>query len=208
MDARPHERTMKQFAELVPVILFFLAYSLDGTTVSLAGWEYRFDGFYSATAVMMIAVAAQLVLTRLVLGRVEKRLLWLAAAVFVFGGATLALRNPLFFQWKPTIFNWAMALVFVIVRWRTGSSVAERAMDGQLQLPAEAWLRIDRLWIANFLLVGALNLAVAYSFSEATWVSYKLYSMIGFTVLLSLATVALIAPYLRETGDDPPAGTG
>lgn len=199
---------MKQIAELIPILLFFLAYQMDGRTLAAAGLEYRFDGIYSATAVLMIATAAQLVLTRALSGRLERRLMVLGAAVFVFGGATLALRNQLFIQWKPTIFNWALAAFFAVTRWRTGHSALESAMDGQLQLPAVAWLRLDRLWVVYFLAVGALNLAVAYGFSEATWVAYKLWSAIGFTILLSVATVALMMPYLREADREPPAGAG
>jgi intracellular septation protein len=199
---------MKQIAELLPVALFFLAYQADGSTVTAFGLEYRFDGIYSATAVLMLATAVQLLLTRILSGRLERRLLMLGAAVFVFGGATLALHNQLFIQWKPTIFNWALALVFAVTRWRTGRSALATAMEGQLELPPQAWLRLDRLWVGYFVLVGALNLAVAYTFSEATWVAYKLYSAIGFTLLLSVATVVLIMPHLREAGGEPPAGAG
>ena len=199
---------MKQLAELLPVVLFFVVYQLDGRTVTLGGWEYRFDGIYSATAVLMLATVAQLALTRLLTGRVEKRLLLLTGVVCVFGGATLALHNQLFIQWKPTIFNWALALVFAVTRWRTGRSALQTAMDGQLELPPAAWLRLDRLWVGYFVLVGVLNLVVAYLFSEATWVAYKLYSAIGFTLALSIATVVLVMPYLREAEREPPTGTG
>jgi len=199
---------MKQIVELIPVILFFAVYQLDGRTVQLAGMEYHFDGIYSATAVLMLATLVQIVGTRLVTGHLERRLLILGAVVLAFGGATLLLRNQIFIQWKPTVFNWALAGVFIIGRWWTGRSVMERAMGEQLQLPPVAWQRLDRLWTWNFLLVGALNLFVAYRFSEATWVSYKLYSAIGFTLLLSVLTVALVMPYLRESGDEPPAGAG
>ena len=125
----------------------------------------------------------------------------LAGVVMAFGGATLLFHNQVFIQWKPTIFNWALAVAFAGTRWWTGRSALEKAMGSQLQLPPEGWLKLDRLWTLYFRVVGALNLFVAYRFSEATWVSYKLYSSIGFTLLITLVTVALLAPYLRETPD-------
>jgi intracellular septation protein len=192
---------MQQIAELIPVVLFFIAYRMDGTVLALWGIEYRFDGIYSATAVLMAATALQVVLTRLLSGHLEKRLLILAGVVMAFGGATLLFHNQVFIQWKPTIFNWALAVAFAGTRWWTGRSALEKAMGSQLQLPPEGWLKLDRLWTLYFLVVGALNLFVAYRFSEATWVSYKLYSSIGFTLLITLVTVALLAPYLRETPD-------
>jgi intracellular septation protein len=51
---------MKQLAELLPVVLFFVVYQLDGRSLALGGWEYHFDGIYSATAVLMIATVLQL----------------------------------------------------------------------------------------------------------------------------------------------------
>lgn len=198
---------MKQFAELLPVVLFFVVYQLDGRTLALGGWEYHFDGIYSATAVLMVATVLQLVLTRLLSGHVEKRLLLLTAVVCAFGAATLLLRNQLFIQWKPTIFNWVLAAVFVGTHALTGKTVMERAIGAQLSLPAVAWRRLNSLWVANFLVVGALNLYVAYRFSEAAWVSYKLYSSIGFTLLVTALTVALIMPYTKD-GEEPPAGAG
>jgi intracellular septation protein len=194
---------MQQLAELIPVLLFFLAYRMDGTTLAIGGLSYHFDGIYSATAVLMLATALQLILTRILTGRLEKRLLILSAVVMAFGGATLIFHDHLFIQWKPTIFNWALAMVFAGTRWWTGRSALEKAMGTQLQLPPEGWRRLDSLWTAYFVLVGALNLVVAYRFSESTWVSYKLYSSIGFTLLITLVSVAVLSPYLRETQDAP-----
>ena len=198
---------MKQLAELLPVVLFFVAYQLDGRSLALGGWEYHFDGIYSATSVLMIATVLQLVLTRLLSGHIEKRLLLLTAVVCAFGTATLLLRNQLFIQWKPTIFNWVLAAVFVGTHALTGKTVMERAIGAQLSLPAVAWRRLNSLWVANFVVVGALNLFVAYRFSEAAWVSYKLYSAIGFTLLVTALTVALIMPHVKD-GEEPPAGAG
>ena len=40
-----------------------------------------------------------------------------------------------------------------------------------------------RCGLAFFLLVGAVNLYVAYSFSEAFWVKFKLFGMLGMTIV-------------------------
>ncbi len=189
---------MKQLAELVPVLLFFIVYQLDGQEIAVAGLHYTFDGIYSATAVLMLATAAQLALTRLLTGAFEKRLLWLFAAVLVFGSATLLLRSELFIQWKPTVFNWALAAAFIVAPFIGRKTLLERGLGDQVALPAAIWKRLNLLWIANFLVVGTLNLVVAYQFSEAFWVSYKLYSAIGFTLLLAVLTAVIIAPHISE----------
>ena len=199
---------MKQLAELIPVVVFFVVYQMNGETISIGGWHHHFDGIYSATAALMIATVIQIAATLVLVGRIESRLWFLLGAVLVFGGATLWLHDRLFIQWKPTLFNWGMATAFIATQYLTGKSAMARLMGDQLALPDLVWRRLNTLWVANFLLVGALNLVVAYRFSEQVWVSSKLYSMIVFTLLLSALTVALIMPHLRQENDEPPAAAG
>ncbi len=190
---------MKQLLEFIPIALFFVVYQLDGEQVTVADWSYEFDGIFSATAVLIGATCIQVLIARLIDGSWEKRSLWTLVAVALFGGATLALRDQTFIQWKPTIFNWGLALAFAIFLFGTSRSLLERALGAQLELPKDVWRRLNLLWIANFTIVGALNLVVAYRFSEATWVSYKLYSAIGFTLLLTLITALMISPHLEAS---------
>ena len=189
---------MKQLAEFLPIALFFIVYQLKGTSIELAGWEHTFDGIYSATAVLMIATVAQVVLTYAFTRTLEKRLLWLMLAVLVFGGATLVFHNQMFIQWKPTIFNWVLAVVFGGSQFVGDKNLMERTLGSQIHLPKPVWSRLNLLWVCNFAIVGGLNLVVAYGYSEETWVSYKLYSAIGFTLLLTILTALLISPYLKE----------
>lgn len=189
---------MKQLAELVPILLFFLVYKMDGHQLQLGPIDYQFDGIYTATAVLMLATISQVVIARLSTGKLEKRQLWLLVAVLVFGGATILLRNELFIQWKPTIFNWAMGLVFLGSQFIGKQNLIARTLGSQLEVPYAVWTRLNYMWSAYFFVVGALNIYVAYRFSQDFWVSYKLYSSIGFTVALSILTVALLAPHIRE----------
>ena len=189
---------MKQLAEFVPIALFFIVYQLNGEAVSLGGWSYTFDGIYTATAVLMIATLLQVALTYAFTRELEKRGLWMLLAVLVFGGATLLLRNQMFIQWKPTIFNWALAIAFGASQFIGDKNLMERTLGSQIRLPKPVWSKLNLLWVANFAIVGTLNLVVAYGFSEATWVSYKLYSAIGFTVVLTVLTAVMISPHLKE----------
>ncbi len=189
---------MRQLAEFIPIALFFIVYQMDGKTIDIGSFSYTFDGIFSATAVLMIATVTQVLLTWIISHTLERRLLWMLVAVCLFGSLTLVFRNELFIQWKPTIFNWALALVFGASQFMGGKNLMERTLGSQLQLPHAVWTRVNWLWTLNFIVVGALNLVVAYYFSEQTWVSYKLYSAIGFAVLLMLITTLVLAPYLKD----------
>lgn len=192
---------MRQIFDLVPLILFFVTYKMDGDTIELLGFSYTFDGIFSATAVLMASTALHLLLTRLITGKAEKQLLWLFAVIMVAGTATLVLRNEVFIQWKPTIFNWGLAIVLFGSLFIGKKSILERMLGQQLELPSRAWSRLNQLWIANFLIVGGLNLYVAYNYSEATWVDYKLYSALIFTVVLLILTMFIIFPHIKDQAE-------
>ena len=194
---------MKQLLELLPLVLFFGAYQMDGDTLAVGGWSHTFDGIFSATAVLMISTALTWLISSLLEKRNDKRLMWMTLAVLLFGAATLILRDQRFIQWKPTVFNWVLATVFLGSQFIGKRTVLERVLGNQLILPRPIWTRLNVLWIGNFALVGALNLFVAYRFEEAVWVSYKLYSSIGFTLALMLLTVAIVAPHVKDDGEQP-----
>ena len=195
---------MKQIAEFVPIVLFFIVYQLDGQSISWAGWTYHFDGIFSATAALMVATVLQVVFSYALTRRLEKRLLWLLLAVLVFGGATLIFRNQMFIQWKPTIFNWALAVAFGFSPFIGDKNLMERTLGSQIHLPKPVWTKLNLLWVANFFIVGGLNLVVAYEFSEKVWVSYKMYSSIGFTLALTILTALVISPHLKEDAAEDP----
>ena len=189
---------MRQLLEFVPIALFFIVYQMDGDTVSLYGWTHTVDGIFTATAVLMIATVIQVLATWALTRQLEKRLLWVGLAACSFGAATLLLRNEMFIMWKPTIFNWVLAFVFGASQFIGQRNLMERTLGSQIQLPHRIWTRLNLLWVAHFSVVGALNLVVAYGYSEATWVSYKMYSAILFTILLTGLTAFIVAPHLKE----------
>ncbi|MEK9919595.1 MAG: inner membrane-spanning protein YciB [Halieaceae bacterium] len=201
---------MKQLLEFLPLVLFFGAYQLSGETLTLGNWSHTFDGIFSATAVLMACSVVVWLIGSMVDRRNDKRLMWMALAVVIFGSATLILRDQRFIQWKPTVFNWGLAVVFLTSQFFGEKNLLERLMGQQLTLPQRAWGYLNALWIANFTLVGALNIFVAYRFEEAFWVSYKLYSSVGFTLLLMVLSILLVMPYLKDqdSSNDEPESLG
>jgi intracellular septation protein len=193
---------MKQILEFLPIVLFFGAYQMDGETLTVGAWSHTFDGLFSATAVLMIATIAVWLIMLAITQRNDKRLMWMMVAVVAFGTATLILRDQRFIQWKPTVFNWGLAALFFGSQFVGKKTLLERVLGQQLVLSVIIWKRLNALWVTNFITVGALNLFVVYQYEEAFWVSYKLYSSIGFTVLMMLLTVMIVAPHLKSEDQD------
>jgi intracellular septation protein len=61
-------------------------------------------------------------------------------------------------------------------------------MGEQIKLdPPSLWNTLNLMWVGYFLVCAVLNLYVAYNFSEATWVNFKLFGLMGLTIVFALA---------------------
>ncbi len=190
---------MKQLLEFLPLIIFFIVYQMSGTTLSVGDSEYTFDGIYTATIALILTTILQVIIVRLVWGSVEKRLLGVAGAVIIFGGATVLLKDPVFIFWKPTVFNWALAGVSVVWHVMRGKCLFEDLLPDEVEMPKHIWKRVTVASTLHFFIVGAVNLYVAYNFSMDAWVSFKLWSAVLFTLIWAVVIGVIMGPHLKET---------
>jgi len=178
---------MKFLTDLLPVLVFFVAFKLGGIFVATA-------------AAMAVAVlqAGWIWLRR---GRLEPMQLAVVGLIVALGALTLIFNDPAFFFWKPTLVNWAFALVLLGGELFGHKGVLERLLASQLTLPRPAWKRLTYSWIAFFVGMGALNLFVAYRFDLDTWVNFKLYGVLGLTLLFALLQGVYFSRYLEIEPD-------
>lgn len=188
---------MQQFLDFLPIAVFGAVYFSTGD-------------IYQATLVLMIATVVQVGITWLVKRRIGTQLWMVLVISMVFGGLTLALHDKQFLFWKPTIMNWAFAGILaggVLI----GRNPLQTVLGAQLELPPRAWRNLTLGWAAGCFLEGGLNLVVAYHFSEAFWVGYKLWGGLVITAMfIGLTAVYLVrGGYLPdEDGVGPPAVAG
>jgi intracellular septation protein len=50
--------------------------------------------------------------------------------------------------------------------------------------------------------MGALNLFVAYTFAENIWVNFKLFGMLGLTLLFVVVQAVYMSRYISDTGEN------
>jgi intracellular septation protein len=189
---------MKLFFDFLPIVLFFVAYKLGGGVYSFNGETYEIEGIYAATAVMIAATIFQVSYTWLRHRRVERAHLITLVLVVLLGGLTLWLQNPDFIKWKPTAVNWLFALVFIGAYLFTDKSLLERMMAEHIQLPVKIWARLNLAWILFFIGSGIANLYVAFNFDETTWVNFKLFGMLGLTLVFVIAQSIYLARHAVE----------
>ncbi|EHQ56785.1 Intracellular septation protein A [gamma proteobacterium HIMB55] len=189
---------MKQALEFFPLVVFVAVFNLSGKTLTLGEYAYTFDSIYSATIALVVATLMQVIIVKIVWGKVEKRLLVVAAAVALFGGATVVLRDPVFIFWKPTVFNWGLAGIYVVWHLVRKRCFFQELLPDEIEMPQHAWNKVTLVSTLHFFMVGAVNLYVAYNYSMATWVSFKLWSAFLFTILWAVIIGVIMGPYLKE----------
>jgi intracellular septation protein len=173
---------MKFVVDLLPVLLFFAAYHL-------------YD-IYVATAAAIAAAVIQAGVTWIRHRRVETAQQVTLGLLLVFGGLTLALRDPDFIKWKPTVVNWLFAAAFFVSGLILERNLLRRIMDHSISLPERVWQRLNWAWVGFFLLLGATNLFVAYRFPEPVWVNFKLFGLTGLTLLFVIGQGIYMARHL------------
>lgn len=160
---------MQLLIDYIPIVFFIAA--------------YFFKDIYFATMVLMATMPVILVVQWLITKKVNRIYLASTGLVLVLGGATLFFHNPTFLYWKPTVLNWVIALVFLASQWIGDKTIVQRMMGHAAQLAADQWRTLNLMWVVFFLLSGAVNIYVAYNFSEAFWVKFKLFGMLGLTIV-------------------------
>lgn len=178
---------MQLLIDFLPVIVFFAVYKGYGAFISADG------AMFAATGAIMIAMSIQIAIQWIRKRTVNKMLLTSGVLVLIFGGITLALRDPLFIQWKPTIVNWLFALAFLGSQFIGAQPLIQRIMGHAIELPQSMWKQLNWMWVGNFTALGAANIYVVYHFSEAIWVNFKLYGMLGLTLIMALIQGVWIA---------------
>ncbi|MEZ5671962.1 MAG: septation protein A [Thiotrichaceae bacterium] len=174
---------MKFLFDFFPIVLFFVAYKL-------------YD-IYVATAIIIVASVVQVGWSWLRYRRIENMHLITLGFVVVLGGATLFLHDETFIKWKPTVVNWIFALVFLGTQLIGKKPLVQRLMESQVPVTTEkVWGRLNAGWAAFFILMGTINLYVAYHFSTDTWVNFKLFGMLGFTIVFVILQSIYLMQYI------------
>ncbi len=176
---------MKQLIDFLPVLAFF--------------GVYLATDIYLATIALMVAAALQVAFFKLRSWSINRQMWVVFWGAMVFGAMTLAFRDPLFIQWKPTIVYWIMALAIAGSRLVGKGDYVQRALGKALVLPQRAWRALSWGWASAMAVAGVANLYVAFEFSEPVWVTYKLVSAFVVPVLLAIGSIG----YLTATGQLP-----
>ncbi len=71
-------------------------------------------------------------------------------------------------------------------------------MEHNIQLPTFAWRNLNFAWVAFFIIMGFLNIYIAYNFDTDTWVNFKFFGGLGLTVVFVVLQSVYLARHIIE----------
>jgi len=209
---------MKIFYDLAPIILFFLGYhnaSFIAENTPVGGWldpeqAEVISATIIATGIAIVASFIQVAGFWLKNRRFERLHIFSLVLVSGLGGITIVFGDPAFIQWKPTVLNWVFAAAFLISQFVGKKSLVHRMMGGQINLPEAVWSKLNLSWVAFFIFSGFANLYVAFYYAldlDAKtrmdfWVDFKLFGLMGMTVIFVIAQALYLSKYMEIPQDN------
>lgn len=184
---------MKAFGDFLAIILFFVIYTttknmiwatLAATVVGVIQAAYTWWKFKKLSAMQWMSLIV----------------------VVVFGGLTILLDDPVYVMLKTTVVCWLMGVAMAVAQC-FGHNGLKLLMgsSSDITLPEKVWNHLLYAWVGFFILMGFVNLAIAYPFTLAqveTWAKYKLYGYMPLTLIFAIGQAVYIAKSLpQETGE-------
>jgi intracellular septation protein len=181
-----------------------LKMALDFAPLAAFFVTYKLGGMYWATGLLMALTLVTLVVGYLMTGKLAKFPLYSAILVGVLGGLTLYFQDGTFVKMKPTVVNLLFAAVLagglyfnrIFLRDLLGST---------MDLPDAAWRQLTLRWAGFFMALALLNEFVWRSMSEEAWVNFKVFGLLGLTIVFAAANTPFMMKHMTEKHDDPSA---
>lgn len=193
---------MKQFIDYIPLLVFFSVWAMDERAINIGGIEHSVGGIFSAAEFLLAA-------SILVYGALfiyQKRLdkfQWITlVAVVLFCIPTIIFRNIDYLKWKAPIVNWIFASIFLASRFFGDKPAIEHMMGHAVNAPKEVWYKLNSIWIGYFIVLGAINLIVAFTLSEALWIKFKVFGNLILTFGFVIGQMPMLAKYIEVDDDE------
>ena len=176
---------MKLLFDFFPLLIFFIV--------------YKVLGIFYATGAIIIASAIQIAFMWLTTKRVEIMHVITFFLLLIFGGATILLHDAEFLKWKVSIVNWLFGIGFLASQVFLKTPFIQYIMGNSIELPKQLWKRLNLAWAGFFILMGCINIYVAYAFDTSVWVNFKVFGLLGLTLVFVVIQTLFLVKYLKET---------
>lgn len=164
--------------------------------------------FFGRDFMLATGVSVVVAIVALAFGFIaERRLAWLPLIVgvlgIIFGGLTLIFQADWILKLRPTFVNYAFAIIFfggLILK----KNPIKAVLGWALNLPVEAWRKLELRYAIFSLVVGTVNLAVWLTQTEATWVTWDTIGIRALSAGFGLMQMPLLMKYMNNPEVPPP----
>lgn len=195
-------RTVKQFIDFIPLILFFIVFKLEPRELELAGQVFSVGGIFSATAMLIVSSVVVYGALFAVQRRLEKSQWLTLLGCLFFGGLTLVFHSETFLKWKAPVVNWLFALGFAGSHFIGKQPLIKRVMGHAISLPERVWTQLNIAWIVFFIVSGAANLFVAFTYHDI-WVDFKVFGSLTMTIVFLIGQGLFLTRHIQEAPSQP-----
>lgn len=180
---RSPPKWVKPLSDYGPLFAFFVAYFLYG--------------LMPATAVLIGTTVLALILSFAMARRVPVMPLVTAVVVAVFGGLTLWFQDDTFVKMKPTVVQAIFSLV-LLGGLLLGRPLLKPLLGAAWQMDDMGWRKLTLRFGLFFAAMAVLNEAVWRTQSTDFWVTFKVFGIMGLTLLFAIAQAGLMQRHALE----------
>jgi intracellular septation protein len=174
---------LKHVVDYGPILAFFVA--------------YKIAGLMAATLTLMIATAVATLLLYVMTRRLAIMPIITLLVVGTFGGLTLWLHDDTFIKMKPTVIQGLFAIILfggLIMK----KPMIRYVMGSTLQMDDAGWNRLSLRFACFFAVMAGLNELVWRTQPESIWIDFKVFGILGLTLLFILTQIPLILRHSTE----------
>jgi intracellular septation protein len=173
----------KFLVEFGPLLAFFIG-----------NWK---GGVFLGTGIFMVATVIALIVSWALTRKIAKFPLFSAIFVGIFGGLTIYLHDDTFIKVKVTLINLLFG-VSLLGGLYFGKTFLKSVMGEAVNLPEAAWRTLTLRWGVFFLLIAGLNELIWRNVSTDMWINFKVFGMLGLTLVFALANAPFMARHMIE----------
>lgn len=179
---------MHLFLEYLPLIIFFIV--------------NKFSDFYWATGSLIVTTALQLSFYRFKKEKIPTRHWVIFSLVLVFGGLTIYLHDDAFIKWKVTVVYALFSVALLVSQLMFKKPIIKQMLGKEMILPDSVWNRLNSAWALFFIALGLLNLHVAFNMPQDVWVNFKVFWLLGLTLVFTVFSGLYLYKYLPKTENE------
>ena len=181
---------LKMVLDIAPIAIFFVAFKLFGVI--------------TATAALMVATSASLLVTYLKTKKIATAPLVTGIVIAIFGTLTIVLHDDFFIKIKPTLVNLIFASL-LLGGLACKKTLLKNVMESAVSVDERGWQILTLRYGLFFVFLAGLNEVIWRNFSTDFWVNFKVFGMFSLTILFTLLQTPLIKKHgleVVEAGSD------